>query len=249
MFPPPFTGHISFEYEYLPIHEIGGDYVHVNASADTGNVTLTLLDVAGHGLAAALTVNRLFGELERILAENASACPGEIMALLNRYINLTMARHSLFATGMCMTVEPTTGRLEWVSAGHPPAFVRHTDGSVTDMATTTMLLGVLESDEFESKPRKCTLNPGDVVIAFTDGAFEARDAQGERFGMDRLRETARFDPPPRSWPRFIANAVAKHHAGHAEDDVLIAALTLRSLRVPEADERGIDSVAAAGANP
>jgi hypothetical protein len=67
MFPPAFLGHVTFEYEYQPIHEIGGDYVHTYVCPETGRVTLTLLDVAGHGLAAALTVNRLFGELERIL--------------------------------------------------------------------------------------------------------------------------------------------------------------------------------------
>ncbi len=237
MFPTPFTGHIAFEYDYQPIGEIGGDYVHTHVCPRRGTVTLTLLDVAGHGLPAALTVNRLFGELERIRAEHAAAEPAEIMTLLNRYIFLTMAPHSLYATGACMMLDPVTGSLAWVNAGHPPAFVRRADGSLLDLATTTALLGVIDPDAFEPCPRRVTLAPGDVVIAFTDGAFEARDAEGVRFGIDRLRDTASFDPPPRSWPKFIAGAVARHHEGRAEDDVLIAALTLRSLRVPEHGER------------
>ena len=103
------------------------------------------------------------------------------------------------------------------------------------MPTTAVLLGVLEPEEFEPHQQRLDLRPGDVVIAYTDGAFEARNADGRRFGLGRVKETASFDPPPRSWPKFIANAVAKHHDGHADDDVLIAALTLRSLRVAEAE--------------
>ncbi|MCP3903150.1 MAG: serine/threonine-protein phosphatase [Planctomycetes bacterium] len=245
MFPRPFTGHVAFEYEYQPIHEIGGDYVHTNVCPDTGRVMLTLLDVAGHGLAAALTVNRLFGELERILAEHRDAEPAQITSLLNRYIFLTMSRHSLFATGTCMLLDPASGVLKWVSAGHPPSLVRHADGRVAELETTAALMGAIEPESFDPDQAEMKLSPGEVVIAYTDGAFEARNAEGMRFGMDRVRETACFDPPPRSWPKFIAGAVAQHHQGYADDDVLIAALTLRSLRVPDLHEMELRKMAEA----
>jgi len=187
-----------------------------------------LLDVAGHGLAAALTVNRLFGELERIRAENPSAGPDDVMVLLNRYINLTMAPHSLFATGACIMIDPSTGELTWVNAGHPPAMVRTSSGDVRDLETTCVLLGVLSPEEFQPAQQSLILQPNDVVIAYTDGVIEARDPDGQQFGLKRLRETARFDPPPRWWSRFITDAVAKHHDGHPDDDLLVVALTLRS---------------------
>ena len=232
MFPPPSgDGAVEFDYEYVPIAEIGGDYVHLHRCRDTGKVCLTLLDVAGHGLAAALTVNRLFGELERIRAENPKAAPGDVMSLLNRYIFLTMARHNLYATGACFELDPANGNLTWVNAGHPPAMLRQTTGSVSDVPGTTIMLGVESPDEFEPNEQVTTLRPGDVVIAYTDGAFEARDRNGKRLGIDLLRRTAAFDPPPRSWTKFMAHAVAQHHEGNADDDVLIASLTLRSLRV------------------
>jgi serine phosphatase RsbU (regulator of sigma subunit) len=231
MFPSPFEQEIGFEYTYEPNHEIGGDYVHLHQCRATGAVTITLLDVAGHGLAAALTVNRLYGELERIFAEDAAATPEQVMGLLNRYIHLTMSRHSMFATGTCMRLNPTDGELRWVSAGHPPSLLRRADGSIQDLQTTTILLGALGSDEFESVEERLSLAPGDVVIAYTDGAFEARNAAREQFGIPRLRDLAGFDTPPRIWSRFIAGAVQDHHGGAADDDVLIATLTLRSLRI------------------
>lgn len=231
MFPAPFRGHVGFEYEYHPIQEIGGDYVHFYRCARTERVVVTLLDVAGHGLAAALTVNRLYGELERILAENETAEPEEIMTLLNRYIFLTMAPHNLYATGLCVSLDPSTGRLRWVNAGHPPALLRRDGGGVADLPTTTVLLGALPPSEFETDQEETTLRPGDVVIAYTDGAFEARDARGHCLGMSGVREIASFSPPPRSWPRFIAGAVAQHHGGAVEDDVLIAAVTYERMLI------------------
>jgi len=232
MFPVPFDfGHVEFQYEYAPIQEIGGDYVHVHHCPRTGRITLTILDVAGHGLAAALTVNRLFGELERIRAENPDAEPGEVMELLNRYIHLTMSNHSMFATGACMMLDPSSGALKWVNAGHPPAFIRHGDGRVDDLGGTCMLLGVESYDEFDANMKSTTMRPGDVLIAYTDGAIEARNKQGRQLGIEQLRETTRFDPPPRNWSRFLATAVARHHEGNCDDDILIVSLTLRGLHV------------------
>ncbi|MHC5003964.1 MAG: PP2C family protein-serine/threonine phosphatase, partial [Planctomycetota bacterium] len=185
------------------------------------------------GLAAALTVNRLFGELERIRAEDPDAEPAQVMELLNRYIHLTMAPHSLYATSACIMLEPSTGEVKWVNAGHPPALIRKVTGELSELAGTTMLLGAQSFAEFEPNQKSTQLGAGDVIIAYTDGAFEARNPQGQRFGLNKLRKTAKFNPPRRNWARFIANAVSKHHGGHAEDDVLVASLHLRSLFIGE----------------
>jgi serine phosphatase RsbU (regulator of sigma subunit) len=232
MFPKPTdTGHVVFEYEYVPMQELGGDYVHVHHCRTSGRVYLTLLDVAGHGITAALTVNRLFGELERIRAESPDAEPNEVMELLNRYVNLTMAPYNLYATGACLMLDPNTGELKWVNAGHPPGLIRRVDGTLIDLPGTTLLLGASSYAEFVTNQQSTALRPGDSVIVYTDGAFEARDRMGERFGLQRLRETAAFNPPPRSWPRFLITAVGKHLKGAAEDDMLIASLRLCSYRI------------------
>jgi serine phosphatase RsbU (regulator of sigma subunit) len=244
MFPRPTdTGHALFEYAYMPLQELGGDYVHLHVCRTTGRVYLTLLDVAGHGLAAALTVNRLFGELERIRAEKWDASPHDVVELLNRYINLTMAPYNLYATGTCIMLDPSTGDLRWVNAGHPPAILRRIDGSVNDLPGTTLLLGAESYAEFETNEKSMQLSPGDTVIAYTDGIFEARDDSGKRFGIDGLRETARFTPPPRDWTRFIMNAVNKHMHGPAQDDMLVVSLQFSSQRVGELGEHAEESAA------
>ena len=230
MFPQPFEdGFVRFEYTYTPMRELGGDYVHLDVSPE-GLVHVTLMDVTGHGLPAALTVNRLYGELERIRAESPLAEPGEVLSLLNRYIHLTMVKHNIFVTAMCMTLDPYAGKLYWANAGHPPAFMLGANGAVMTLAATAVLLGALDGQEFSPDQHVIELTPGDVIVTYTDGAFETRDRNGHSFGLDALRRMMSAQPTPRNWPQHIASAVARHSAGRPEDDILIASLTFKGLR-------------------
>lgn len=222
-------GFVRFEYTYRPARELGGDYVHVHVSPQ-GLLHLTLIDVTGHGLAAALTVNRLYGELERIRAESPSAEPGEVLTLLNRYVNLTMVKHNIYVTAMCITLDPYLGRLFWANAGHPPAFLRGANGVVADLAATTVLLGALDASEFSADQQSKEMSPGDAIVMYTDGAFEGRDRAGKQLGLHALSQLMHSQPPPRNWSQFITSAVEKHNAGRSDDDILVAAITFKAPR-------------------
>ena len=227
LFPQPFDdGFVRFEYTYAPQRELGGDYVHLHISPSPSHaVYVTLLDVTGHGLAAALTVNRLYGELERIFGETPDAEPVDVLSLLNRYIHLTMVRHNIYVTALCMRVDPSAGAIVWSSAGHPPALLRGANGVVRKLAATNVLLGALDGSEFNGAQSEMELSPGDAILMYTDGAFEARNREGRMLGLEKIDSLAHTQPPPRRWPQFIAAAVQKHTAGRAEDDILVATLS------------------------
>jgi serine phosphatase RsbU (regulator of sigma subunit) len=230
MFPKPYDdGHVLFEYDYTPMREIGGDFVHLHVSPG-GLLHLTLLDVTGHGLAAALTVNQLYGELERIRAELPNAEPKEVVRLLNRYFHLTLSRHNIYATAACVEIDPYLARARWSSAGHPPGYLRGVNGIITDLSATAVLLGAHDPDEFDAGQEATDLTPGDTLLFYTDGVFESRDRLGRQFGLPRLRDLIHIQPPPRSWPRFIASAVSRHSLDRSEDDVLIASIVFRKAR-------------------
>lgn len=241
MFPAPHEdGFVRFDYTYTPMRELGGDYVHLDVSPE-GLVHVTLMDVTGHGLPAALTVNRLFGELERIRAESPLAEPGEVLTLLNRYIHLTMVKHNIFVTAVCMTLDPYQGKLHWANAGHPPAYMRGANGVVTQLSSTAVLLGALDPTEFTPDQRTIELSPGDVIILYTDGTFETRDRTGKSLGLSALRNLMAVQPSPRNWPQFIASAVSKHSSGRPDDDILIASLTFKALRPQPAPVQAVAS--------
>lgn len=225
-------GFVRFEYTYTPQRELGGDYVHHHVSP-TGATYVTLLDVTGHGLAAALTVNRLYGELERIFGESPDADPVDVLILLNRYIHLTMVKHNIYVTGMCMRVDPTAGKLTWSSAGHPPALLRGVNGVVRKLSATNVLLGALDGSEFRGMQSQMELSPGDAIVMYTDGVYEARDRQGRMLGLDRVDSLAHTQPAPRRWPQFIAAAVQKHSGGRTDDDVLVATVTYLAPRAAQ----------------
>jgi hypothetical protein len=230
LFPKQYDdGYVRLQYEYHPMRELGGDFLHIHVGAE-GLVHLTVIDVTGHGLAAALTVNRIYGEIERIRAEAPRITPSEVLVLLNRYIRLTMVRHNIYATAFALALDPYVGEVRWASAGHPPAFLRGANGTVRPLDCTSIVLGAVGDEDFPTDEGSCELSPGDVVVAYTDGAFEARDRLGRQFGLDTLQELLQLRPPPNNWPQFITAAVEKHQVGHAEDDVLVAALTFAAVR-------------------
>ena len=226
LFPQPRdVGDIVFTYTYQPMRLIGGDYLYCYESPGIEGrvaVNVVLLDVTGHGLAAALTVNRLHGELERIYAEDPHAEPGHVLALLNRYVHLTLAQHSIYASAVCLRIDPTTNELTYANAGHPPMFLRGVDGTIEELDSTAIVLGACRPEDFHADPQTHTFVPGDMLIAYTDGAMEARDEKGKCIGRNWLTAmiaATRCDPG--QWPRRIIAELDARRSGPPEDDTLV----------------------------
>jgi serine phosphatase RsbU (regulator of sigma subunit) len=233
---PRYSGLVRFAYEYRPMSQIGGDYLFAcadRASDPNSPVTLVLLDVTGHGIPAALTVNRLQGELARLVAEHPGLGAGALLELLNRYVYLTMGEQSVFVTAVALRADPGAvgaadrpGTVELANAGHPPVLVRRANGAIETMGATATVLGAQEPDDYRARAVTMPFGPGDSVIAFTDGVTEARGSDGRMFGVEGVRalvEAGRIDPA-RRWPELLAKAVEKHQPGNPTDDTLIVEL-------------------------
>lgn len=253
-------GPLRLSYVYEPMQEIGGDliFVHPRPPESDGKrpagdasfanrSTMVLLDVTGHGIAAALTVNRLVGELERLFAERPDIGCAEVMAQLNRYVYLTLATHGVFVTGLALCVEcgPMRNgawrdpyRVTISNAGHPPAFLRRIDGSTQPLESGSTMLGVLPPEAYDAEEESLELQPGEAIVAYTDGAAEATNDDGRMIGIDgvrRLVERVAREPigreglsgPTREvdgfhWPDRLIRRVAAHRGGPPDDDTLIA---------------------------
>ena len=124
-------------------------------------------------------MNRLHGEIDITFAENPDITPGEMLAKLNKYVHLTLAKHSIYATAVCLRVDHKRGIVEYASGGHPPAFIRGVDGTLRDLDPTTFVLGACSEEDFDSAQVEADLMPGDSLIVYTDGAIEARATDGK----------------------------------------------------------------------
>ncbi len=254
LFPTPRTGaSVCFTYKYEPMRQIGGDYLHASTCpADDGRdeaLSVVLLDVTGHGIPAALTVNRLHGEIELLFADDPFIEPGRVLARLNRYVHLTLARHSIFVTALCLKVDPSLGTLEYASGGHPPAFLRAVDGTLSNLDSTAFVLGACPDDGFDPGQTTVEFGPGDSVIAYTDGATEARTETGQMLRIEGMRrllaQPGRIEPG--QWPDKLLRAVTDHRDGlPPEDDTLVVEI-YRSIRKPNTDQPA--ETATVGATP
>lgn len=226
LFPRPANHEdVQFDLFYRPMRELGGDFVQAWTDP-LDRFHVVVIDVTGHGLAAAMTVNRLAGELDRIRAENPLISPSAVLAGLNRYIHLTLARHVIFGTAVAAQLDAHTGRLVVANAGHPAAVLRRRAGSVESRESTAFLLGAIPHSEFTVTEEVTHLAPGDTLLLVTDGVIEARDRRGRVFGESRLREACSRQPAPARWSEFLASQIDQWSGGVLHDDLLIATLAL-----------------------
>jgi len=231
LFPRPVRSpELEFDYSYFPANEVGGDFIHASVDAK-GRLNVVMLDVTGHGLASALTVSRLSGEIERLLAEDPDIAPGAVLRALNRYVALTLAKHGVYLTAIAVQADPATGEVRYVNAGHPPAWLRRGDGRVERLDSTTFLLGVMPDADFCADESSLLLAQEDALVLVTDGVHEAPDRAGKQFGLARIEECM-ASVQPAGAAGALASAVQQWTAGNGDDDVLVASIRLPRAKAP-----------------
>ena len=124
-------------------------------------------------------------------------------------------------------LDPATGQLEYVSAGHPFPFLRRADGSVEELGQGGLPLGIREPLPY--RPGTTTLAPGDLLVLYTDGLVEATDPRGtEAFGYERLRALTASGGEPQALHDGILAAFDAHVGGEPLLDDLTLVVVARS---------------------
>lgn len=225
------TAELEFDYAYLPANEVGGDFVHASID-EKGRLDVVLMDVTGHGMASALTVARLSGEVERLLAEDPDISPGQVLRALNRYAHLTLAKHNVYLTALALQADPATGEVRYANAGHPPMWVRRGNGAVERFDATTWLLGATGDAVFEPGEEALRLDPADVLVMITDGVHEAPDRRGAQFGLERVTEALAARSVPERWAAHLAGLADAWRGKIGDDDVLVGTIRCPAAKAP-----------------
>jgi sigma-B regulation protein RsbU (phosphoserine phosphatase) len=150
----------------------------------------TVTDVSGKGVGAGMIASgvhagvRLMAGVSRDLAELAGR--------INSYLAGATADNR-FATFAMVRIDPA-GEVRAVNAGHLPILIRRTDGSIEEITSSGLPLGILEMASYSESATR--LDPGDLVVLITDGLTEAEDSNEEEFGVERVAEvTAALEDP------------------------------------------------------
>ncbi|HET9229007.1 MAG TPA: SpoIIE family protein phosphatase [Thermoanaerobaculia bacterium] len=171
-----------------PARQVGGDYYGHLVLPD-GRVELVLGDVSGKGIPAALMVFTLHSAL-RLLLDQAGFGPS-LVEQLNRHI-LESSTSNKFITLLIAELEPRTGVLRYLNAGHNPGYLVRVNGRVEELSSSGIPLGLLPNGRYQ--PRELVIEPGDIVCLYSDGITEAESAEDQEFGTERLIEILRRHP-------------------------------------------------------
>ena len=173
----------QFAHSYRTANEVGGDYYDFQQLPD-GRLALLIGDASGHGIAAGLLMAIANATLKTALDLDPE--PRAVATLLNGALYRTGDRRA-FMTLFCGLLEPETGHLQYICAGHPFPLLRRADGEIEELGEGTLPLGLRKSVEVSTKTT--TIEPGDLLVLFTDGLPEAVNGpHGESFGFARIRD-------------------------------------------------------------
>jgi len=164
-----------------PCRGVGGDYYDFLPYPD-GRVAVLVGDVAGKGMPASLLMSSLQARVQVLFEDPTNLAA--LVTRLNRIITSNCPPNR-FITFFIAVLDPKTGELTYVNAGHNPPLVAHGDGSVEKLEGTGLILGILPMATYEQ--RTCRMGPGDALLLFSDGVSEPVSPNGdEEFGEERL---------------------------------------------------------------
>jgi sigma-B regulation protein RsbU (phosphoserine phosphatase) len=174
----------------------------------------TVTDVSGKGVGAGMIAAGVHAGV-RLMARGSRDL-SEVAGRINSYLAGATADNR-FATFAMVSVDPD-GEVRAVNAGHIPVLIRRTDGTIEEITSSGLPLGILEMANYEETVSR--LEPGDLVVLFTDGITEAEDHEEEEFGVERVADvTAKLsEPSADKLCDAILEALEAHTGGGALHD-------------------------------
>jgi phosphoserine phosphatase RsbU/P len=186
---PP--GYECYDY-YEPAQTVGGDYFDYIDLPD-GRIAISVADVAGKGIPAALLMARLYSAVRLHLFTQPT--PAAMLSALNAEICRQGIGHR-FITFVLLMLDPRTHELTIVNAGHMPPILRSPDGRAASIGQreSGVPLGISQKEQY--RELKLAIEPGMALTLYTDGVTDAVNPEGESCGRARLEQFIADAPTP-----------------------------------------------------
>lgn len=206
---------------------VGGDYYDFINLPD-GKTAVLLGDVSGKGVPAALLMAKASSDAKVGLLTHPGD-PAAAMSHLNNAVCAANLEGKFMTTALCI-VDPATTNLRIVNAGHMSPIIRKPDGTLVEPADPDHSgppVGVQEDYPFDVVDAK--LEPGDVVVIFSDGIDDSRNAADQRFTIPRIREVVRRTAgDAKAIGEALLADVRRHVAGWKQFDDMTLVVVSRS---------------------
>ena len=162
-----------------PCRTVGGDYY--DFAVEDGRLLLALGDVSGKGTGAALLMTVLRAAVRSHWREPALA---DAVVRINRTVCQNVPS-SKFVTFFLAALDPGTGGLDFVNAGHNPPLLVRAGGEVETLSDGGLVLGMFDNVVYDGG--RVEIRSGDTLVIYSDGVTETWDPDGEEFAEERLR--------------------------------------------------------------
>ncbi len=205
----------------IPTRQVGGDYYDY-FPIDNDRYLITIADVSGKGVPAALLMSNLQATLHAMMSADVPF--EEIVFRINNFVhrNTTLDK---FITAFFAIFDRRNGTITSISAGHNPPYLYHADGSFETLQEGGLLLGMFPNAPYKSETRQ--LQQGDWVVMYTDGVSEAMNVNNEDFGEKRIEAIihANLSNTAAGMVEAISGAVKEYTTGAPQsDDITLVVL-------------------------
>ncbi len=204
---------------YDPAELVAGDFYDVITLPD-GSSVVCMLDVAGHGIPAALAAAML-KSLISVAAEQLASL-NDLVCFVNRHFS-EVIESGMFATAAFLRFPLQEDCVEYINAGHPPILLIDSKGT-REIEIAGFPLGI--SSDFSWESEAIPFTSQDRILLYTDGVIESFDQQGNQFGIERLLwciDQNRKELPQKILAELKESIIA-FRGGHAAKDDLTALL-------------------------
>lgn len=218
---PPVLAGYQFAQASRTANEVGGDY-HDYIALPDGRLALVIGDASGHGMASGLLMAIASAVLKLGLELNPAL--DTVFSLVNRVLCRTGDRRAFMSLFVAL-LEPATGSLSYACAGHPFPLLRRVGGPIEELGSGGLPLGL----RAERAVSVCStsLEPGDLLVLYTDGLPEAASPSGEPMGFEPLSICLRPGGSPGDVLGRLLATFDRHTAGEPLRDDLSVVVVQR----------------------
>ncbi len=201
---PPEVPGIDMAFATRPANTVAGDYYDAFRRAADGPLLIAVADVSGKSVPAAMLMANFQASLRAL-----AGAPGSLSQLvtgLNRLACGNNLNGRRFTTAFLAELDPVTGELSYLSAGHNPPILVRQNGSIERLSSDSMPLGIELTEKFVAGTTMLELN--DLLVIYTDGVTEAHNERDEQFGEGRL--LALLQPRTKERAAVTLSGIMKH---------------------------------------
>jgi len=184
LIPQPFENNqITVNILHRPIIGVGGDFADIHYE-NNDHIYLNLIDVTGHGIAAALIVNRICNEIRKMVRDRLQ--PGEILFQLNNFIIDSFYLTGMFLTAFSCLIDLKKRQMIYAGSAHPPLLITQ-NNKVRQLSSQNTIIGFQKSTENAFIQNSLPIETHDRLLMYTDGIVEIENEVGKQFGVKGLQ--------------------------------------------------------------